>query len=97
MIENEASREASFFVQQSQSNRSSLRWQTFIASMGVVSSSLFEAVKWCAPASLAIYCTYEMVSFFHQGNKDAAVALEKILYVLIGGAALGWAVSTKKH
>lgn len=67
-----------------------------MASLGLVLSSIFEFLKWCAPAALAFFCTYEMAHFSDTGHTEAAAAFEKILYVMITGAALGWAVSRRK-
>jgi hypothetical protein len=96
LIESEAHREAAIYSQQFQLNTRTVRAQTITASVGLALSSVFEFLKWCVPAILAIYCTYEMTHFFNSDNKEAAGAFEKILYVLITGAALGWAVSKRE-
>jgi len=96
LIESEAQREAGIYAKQFSVNAQMIRSQTFSASLGIVLSSIFEFAKWCAPAGLALYCTFEIALFFTTANKDAAAAFEKILYVLVTGTALGWAVSKKE-
>jgi hypothetical protein len=96
LIEGEAQREVGVYSQQFEVNAKVIESQTLTASHGLVWASIFEFLKWCAPAGLAAYCTYEMANFYRAGNKEAAGAFEKIIYVLMTGAALGWAVSKRK-
>jgi hypothetical protein len=93
LIENEAAREVGIFDRQFSANSEAVNKQTTIASLSLVLSSAFEFLKWAAPAVLVLYCAYKMGSAYRYGLKDAAATYEKILYILITGATLGWAVS----